>query len=145
MPLKTTPKKIGSLPPYLSYPVWQGGCMKTASHATDLGMGQRALRGGPTSAPAECHLKSIDLKSTLAFTTEMPKRNGSIVAFGRNVRKRREDRNLTQEALAERAELDRTYISDVERGARNLSILSILRIAKALGTTASELSRGIEK
>jgi transcriptional regulator with XRE-family HTH domain len=39
----------------------------------------------------------------------MPKRNASIVAFGRNVRKRREDRNLTQEALAERAELDRTY------------------------------------
>ncbi len=75
----------------------------------------------------------------------MPKRNPSFVAFGRNVRKRREEKNLTQEALAERADLDRTYISDIERGARNVSMLSMLRIAKALGTTVSELTKGVER
>ena len=75
----------------------------------------------------------------------MPKRNSALVAFGQSVRKRRDVRNLTQEALAEKADLDRTYISDVERGARNLSLLSMLRIAKALEATVSDLSRGIEK
>lgn len=75
----------------------------------------------------------------------MPKRHLSLVRFGQAVRRNREAKGLTQETLAERAELDRTYISDVERGARNLSMLSILRISKALGTTVSELSKGLEK
>jgi transcriptional regulator with XRE-family HTH domain len=74
----------------------------------------------------------------------MPKRNPLLAAFGRSVRKRREAREFTQEALAEKANLDRTYISDVERGARNLSIFSMSRIAKALGTTISDLAKGID-
>lgn len=73
----------------------------------------------------------------------MSKRDPVHVAFGRNVRKRREEIDLTQEALAEKAALDRTYISDIERGSRNLSISNIVRIAKALGTTASDLCRRI--
>jgi transcriptional regulator with XRE-family HTH domain len=56
-----------------------------------------------------------------------------------NVRRRREEKELTQEALAERAELDPTYISGIERGVRNPSVLSVVRIAKALGTTTSKL------
>jgi len=51
---------------------------------------------------------------------------------------------MTQEALAERADLDRTYISDIERGLRNPGILNVVRIAKALGTTAADLLRGID-
>jgi transcriptional regulator with XRE-family HTH domain len=93
----------------------------------------------------ECDLKSIDLKSTHGFTVVMPKRNPLLAAFGRNVRKRREAKGLTQEALAEKAELDRTYISGIERGARNASMLSIARIAKALGSSISELSREVER
>jgi len=49
----------------------------------------------------------------------MTKRDPVLTAFGQNVRKRREARHFTQEALTERAELDRTYISDIERGTRN--------------------------
>ena len=94
---------------------------------------------------AECDLKSIDLKSARALTVTVAKRNTSLVKFGQNMRKQREAKNFTQETLAERAELDRTYISDVERGVRNVSMLSMLRIAKALGSTVSELSKGIEK
>ncbi len=67
------------------------------------------------------------------------------IALGRSIRKRREARDFTQEELAELAGLDRTYISDVERGGRNLSLSSIARIAKALGTSISDLTRGIEK
>jgi len=73
----------------------------------------------------------------------MSRRDSVLVAFGRNVRRRREENDLTQEALAEKAALDRTYISDIERGSRNLSISSIVRIAKALRTSAAELCRDI--
>ena len=96
-------------------------------------------------APLQCNLKSIDVKSTSELTVPVAKRNPSLIRFGENVRRQREARHLTQEGLAERAELDRTYISDVERGVRNVSMISILRIAKALGSTVSELSKGIEK
>jgi transcriptional regulator with XRE-family HTH domain len=75
----------------------------------------------------------------------MSKGDAISSALGRNIRKRREAKDLTQEALAELASLDRTYISDVERGGRNLSLSSIARIAKALGTTISDLTRGIDK
>jgi transcriptional regulator with XRE-family HTH domain len=68
-----------------------------------------------------------------------------LVAFGRAVRKRREAKDLTQEALAEKAGLDRTYISDVERGGRNLSISSMVSIAIGLGTTISDLTKGIHE
>jgi transcriptional regulator with XRE-family HTH domain len=72
-------------------------------------------------------------------------RHRALTAFGSNLRRERESKKLTQEKLAEKAELDPTYISGIERGVRNPSLLSIVRIAKALGTTPSNLSRGIEK
>lgn len=74
----------------------------------------------------------------------MSQRHRALTAFGSNLRREREEKKLTQEKLAEKADLDPTYISGIERGVRNPSLLSIVRIAKALGTTASDLSRGIE-
>ena len=65
------------------------------------------------------------------------------VLFGRAVRKRRLKLGLSQERLGELAGLHRTYIADVERGARNLSLQSIIKIARALGTSPSDLLRGI--
>jgi transcriptional regulator with XRE-family HTH domain len=46
----------------------------------------------------------------------MPQRHQTLTRFGLNVRRRREAIGLSQEALAEKAELDRTYISGIERG-----------------------------
>ena len=69
----------------------------------------------------------------------------ALSAFGLNIRKTREAKSLTQERLAEKADLDPTYISGIERGVRNPSFLSIIRIAKALGTTVSDLSSGVER
>src|ERR1700736_1297019 len=60
-------------------------------------------------------------------------RSRSLVAFGLNVRKRRESLALTQLETAERADLDPTYISGIERGIRNPSLLSICRVAMAAG------------
>lgn len=52
--------------------------------------------------------------------------------FGRRLRELRLDAGISQEELAARAELDRTYISSCERGRRNVSLLAIYRIAGAL-------------
>lgn len=54
------------------------------------------------------------------------------VQFGNRLRELREARGLSQEALAHEAGLDRTYISSVERGKRNISIENIERLAIAL-------------
>lgn len=74
----------------------------------------------------------------------MPKRDSVLAALGQNVRRRREARELTQEKLAERASLDPTYISDIERGRRNPGIKNVARLAKALGLTTAELCQGVD-
>jgi len=62
--------------------------------------------------------------------------------FGKNVRTKRQQLGLSQEALAFDAKSNRTYISDVERGTRNPSIEVVQRIAKALGVSMGELLDG---
>jgi len=63
----------------------------------------------------------------------------ALFQFGKKVQFVRKGQKISQEKLAELAELDRTYISSVERGQRNISILNIIKIADALGVTASSL------
>ena len=53
--------------------------------------------------------------------------------LGGRVRELRKRQGLSQEALADKASLDRTYISSCERGKRNVSLLTLYRIAAALG------------
>lgn len=60
-------------------------------------------------------------------------------ALGLAIRQVREDRNLSQERLAELAGLHRTYVSSVEQGRRNLSIENIHKVANALGVSMTEL------
>jgi transcriptional regulator with XRE-family HTH domain len=74
----------------------------------------------------------------------MPKRDSVLSKLGLNVRKRREARELTQEKLAERANLDSTYISGIERGLRNPGIKNVAKLAKALGQTTAELCKGVD-
>ena len=52
--------------------------------------------------------------------------------FGRKVRQLRMKQGITQEELAFRSGLNRNYISDAERGARNISLISVSRLAKGL-------------
>lgn len=63
----------------------------------------------------------------------------TLLKFGQKVQAVRSGQKISQEKLAELSELDRTYISSVERGQRNISILNIIKIANALGVTASSL------
>ena len=73
----------------------------------------------------------------------MRKRDSILCSFGQSVAKHRRTKGLTQEALAEKADLDRTYLSDIERGVRNPGIKNVIVIAQALGISASDLLKGV--
>jgi len=55
------------------------------------------------------------------------------------VQKRRSGLGISQEELAERADLHRTYVADIERGARNPTLLTIKKLARGLGVSSSAL------
>jgi transcriptional regulator with XRE-family HTH domain len=68
----------------------------------------------------------------------------ALRALGANVRRLREQHAYTQEELAERSELHWTFVSGIERGIRNVSLLTLLRIAAALKVSLTELLHGVE-
>jgi len=61
------------------------------------------------------------------------------VRFGRRLRELRKERGLSQEELAFRAGLHRTYVSSAERGERNVALINIQRLAKALDVDICDL------
>ncbi len=62
-----------------------------------------------------------------------------LKAFGKAVRFYRKQQNLSQEVLADRAKLDRSYMSQIERGIKNATLTSISRIADGLGIRVEDL------
>jgi transcriptional regulator with XRE-family HTH domain len=62
--------------------------------------------------------------------------------FGTAVRERRNELDISQESLAERAGIHRTYVADVERGARNVGLENIERLAFGLEISISALFAG---
>lgn len=61
------------------------------------------------------------------------------INFGRNVRRHRNKKCLTQEELADLCGLDRTYIGSIERGERNVSLINIHKISVALEVNIEDL------
>jgi transcriptional regulator with XRE-family HTH domain len=64
--------------------------------------------------------------------------------FGARVRARRNELSKSQERLAADSSMHWTFIGQVERGQRNVSLHNILKIAEALGVDAGELVRGLK-
>ncbi len=62
-----------------------------------------------------------------------------LLNFGNRVRELRKAKGLSQEAFAGLCGLDRTYISGIERGVRNISLVNLHVLAKALQISVSEL------
>lgn len=67
-----------------------------------------------------------------------------LKTFGRSIRSYRKQRGMSQEDLAEKSGLSRNYISDIERGVRNPSLLALIGIAKALRMPLRDLLADIE-
>lgn len=67
--------------------------------------------------------------------------NSINIRFGKKVREERLKRNLSQEALAEKAGVHRTYIGMIERAEKNITLENIGKLAKALGVPIEELVR----
>ena len=62
-----------------------------------------------------------------------------LKTLAENMRRCRKAKGYSQESLAEKAGLHRTYVGAIERGERNITILSLEKIAKALGVQVGEL------
>lgn len=62
-----------------------------------------------------------------------------LIKFGHRVRETRKERNLSQEELSFKADLHRTYIGMIERAEKNITLVNIEKIAKALNVDIKEL------
>jgi len=71
-------------------------------------------------------------------------RSRYIRSLGEAIRRSRLRRQLSQEGLAERCDLHRTYVGGVERGERNVTVATLLRIAHGLGTSPACLLQDAE-
>jgi transcriptional regulator with XRE-family HTH domain len=67
-----------------------------------------------------------------------------LAKFGSSIREFRAKKGLSQEALADKCGLDRTYVGGIERGERNPSLKNISKIAAALEIVISKLFEGID-
>ena len=74
----------------------------------------------------------------------MPKREKSLTQFGRNVARLRSEAGFSQDKLAEKADLDRTYLSSIERGVRNPGIKIVIRLSRALAVSVDQLCKGVD-
>ena len=66
-----------------------------------------------------------------------------LILLGRNIRNLRKTKRFTQEKLALQAGIDRSYLGGIERGERNLSLLTLSTIARALSCNIAKLTKGI--
>lgn len=72
--------------------------------------------------------------------TKLRKPSKSLIrTLAENIRRRRHERSLSQEELADICGLHRTYVGSVERGERNVTISSLELLARALGVSAADL------
>ena len=62
-----------------------------------------------------------------------------LVAFGERVRQIRKEKGLSQEALADLAGIDRSYMGHIERGDQNITLTKIYQISEALRVSVSDL------
>lgn len=69
------------------------------------------------------------------------RQNPALIALGNAIRRIRIDHELSQDELALRAEVDRSYVGRVERGDNNVALLTLLKISKALKVTIADLMK----
>lgn len=73
------------------------------------------------------------------------KNNYHLINLGLQIRELRKSKGLSQEQLALMAEVDRSYIGGIERGERNVSFLTLVKIANCLECDIAKFTKGIPK
>lgn len=69
----------------------------------------------------------------------MRKKHPALIKIGKRIRELRKAKGFSQESFAYEVGLDRTYMGSVERGERNIAVINLIRIAKALKIEIGEL------
>lgn len=72
-------------------------------------------------------------------------RSPFLTAFGQTVRRYRKEKGFSQEAFADVCGVDRSYMGGVERGERNIALVNVEKIIRALGMQPSEFFKGLDK
>jgi transcriptional regulator with XRE-family HTH domain len=87
----------------------------------------------------------VDSSSIAGQDNAMDKNKANILkVLGSLVRQHRENLGISQEELATRSNLDRTYISGIERGIRNPSLTALVSLANGMNINVSDLLEGLE-
>ncbi len=73
----------------------------------------------------------------------MARKNPTLLKVGKNLRKARESRGWSQEEMAARCGVHRTYVGSVERGEYNVTVLTLKKMTKTLGISIGDSLRGI--
>lgn len=89
----------------------------------------------------------VDSRPSSQYHSSVQRRkdHGSKAAFGQALRRLRLQKRLSQGRLAEATGIHRTYIGDVERGRRNIALINMTRIARALGVPLSRIMLDMEQ
>jgi transcriptional regulator with XRE-family HTH domain len=87
----------------------------------------------------ECRQEHVILIEAMQKT--LSSQDAFLMALGEAIHERRVQLGMSQQELADLAGVHRTYVSDIERGARNLTVTTVSRIACSLGMTPSRLFR----
>jgi transcriptional regulator with XRE-family HTH domain len=75
----------------------------------------------------------------------LKRKNKYLVELGKKIKQVRKQKGLSQEQLALKAEIDRSYMGGIERGERNVTFLTLVKIAICLGCEVAEFSKDIPK
>jgi transcriptional regulator with XRE-family HTH domain len=75
----------------------------------------------------------------------LKKKNKHLLDLGKRIKLVRKAKNLSQEQLALKAEVDRSYMGGIERGERNVSFLTLVKIARCLDCDIAEFTKDIPK
>jgi len=79
------------------------------------------------------------------FTFVPLKKDKHLKELGNQIRELRKSKGLSQEQLALQAEVDRSYVGGIERGERNVSFLTLVKIAACLGCDVAKFTKDIPK
>jgi len=79
----------------------------------------------------------------MAKPSPLYKGTAELLALGAEIKRVRQAVGMSQEELAYRVDLDRSYVGDIERGEHNVSLMSLVKLANALGVTVSELTEKV--